>query len=156
MQDRSSGAPAFVSASTENHFDSPSSCAKASINVLYDTPTSFFATNDAPNSWICWDFGNRSVKLASYTIRSSRDPSGWHPKSWVLAVSTDGKSWSAIDERQDNAQLNSPGKTVNFRVTKMVWGNPRYVRLRQTGPNHAGNNVLMLQSVEFFGELWTV
>ena len=117
---------------------------------------SFFFSNDSPNSWICYDFGGRRVTPTSYSIRSYNwGRGGPHPKSWVLEVSSDGSkgSWEVVDSRENNEYLNGSLLTRNFAIGARPSEAFRFVRLRQTGENHAGNDLLVISALELFGAL---
>ena len=92
----------------------------------------------------------------SYSIRSSGyGPGSGHPKSWVLEVSNDGSedSWKAVDSRKDNNDLNDELLTRNFSLGTPPSGAFRFVRLRQTGENHWGSDILAICALELFGTL---
>ena len=112
-----------------------------------------FSSNNAPESWVCYDFRALRVIPTSYSIRSSgAGQGGPHPKSWVLEVSEDGYNWTVFDSRQDNNDLNGPYLVQNFTIE----GQPkrcRYVRLKQTGKNHAGTDQLTISAFEIFGSI---
>ena len=117
---------------------------------------SSFCSKDSPNSWICYDFKGRRVIPTSYLIRSCWGrPGDHHPKSWVLEVSNDGSegSWKAVDSREDNNDLNDEHVTRNFSLGTPPSGAFRFVRLRQTGENHWGSDILAICALELFGVL---
>ena len=120
------------------------------------TSDSRFFTKDSPNSWIRYDFGGRRVTPTSYSIRSTGyGPNNNHLKSWVLEVSNDGSegSWAVVDSRENNSDLNGPDLTRNFALSAPQSGAFRFVRLRQTGKNHLGADVLRISALELFGAL---
>jgi hypothetical protein len=50
------------------------------------------------NNWICYDIKNRTIAPTHYAIRTYRsEKRGWHLKSWLVELSTDGKSWQEVD-----------------------------------------------------------
>ena len=114
-----------------------------------------FKSDDKPNSWIGYDFRERRVSPTSYSIMSyPTGPGGINLKSWVLEVSSDGgTSWTAVDSRNDNFDLNDKLVTRNFAISAPLSGSFRFVRLRQTGKNHAGNDRLGLSRLEIFGKV---
>ena len=101
--------------------------------------SSFFLSANESNPYITYDFRTRSVNLTSYSIASSKAP-----KSWVLEVSNDQSSWTAIDHRDLNDETFT---TRNFLVSPTP-GEFRFVRLRLTGEDS-----LAISSLEFFGAL---
>ena len=115
-----------------------------------------FRSNDSRNSWICYDFGGQRMTPTSYSIRSCGwEPGSFHPRSWVLEVSNDGSegSWEVVDFRENNNELNDKRVTRNFAISAPPSGVFRFVRLRQTGVNHKGNNQLAICALELFGAL---
>ena len=114
-----------------------------------------FSSNNMPNSWVCYDFQALRVIPTSYSIRSSGTGQGGpHPMSWVLEVSGDAYNWNVIDKRDDNNDLNGPYLVQNFTIGGHPEGQLfRYVRLRQTGKNHAGTDQLVISAFEIFGSI---
>jgi hypothetical protein len=70
-------------------------------------------------------------------------------QSWTVEGSDDGASWTEIDRRENNSDLNGERAVKTFAVSQS--GSFRKIRLRQTGLNHAGNNCLVLVAFELFG-----
>lgn len=111
-------------------------------------------SSNKENSWIQFDFIDRSVSVESYTIKSGKltgVPS--HPRHWVIEGSNDAQSWSTIDS-QDNSDLNGNCCTKHFKCSTELSGTLyRYIRMRQTGQNCFNANRLWLSEIEFFGVL---
>lgn len=119
---------------------------------------SCFFSRDEPNTWICYDFGDNQVIPTSYTLKSSSTvESGDHNlKSWVIEVSNDGEEWTIIDSREDNDDLDGTGATHNFSITPgRVEQASRFIRLRETGPNHCADGeqwyFVLIEGFEIFG-----
>ena len=134
-----------------------------------------FHSQNQPNSWICYDFKYRRVSLTSYSLRSCcADPGGWqtivqrsrlaclsrtelmgggHLKSWVVEISNDGSLWEPVDSRQGTSELNSRCAVRNFAISAANCRSVRFVRLRQTGPNHVETHELIISSFELFGTI---
>ena len=95
------------------------------------------------------DFKGRSIIVTSYSIRSRGDKA---PQSWVVEVSNDGdeRSWEVADCRENNSDLND-NHAHNFAISPRLRESFRFVRLRQTGKNHKGNDDLCLSALEIFG-----
>jgi hypothetical protein len=112
-----------------------------------------FCSMNTPNSWICYDFKRRKIMATHYSIRSYFNGSRGnnHPKDWVVEGSNDGISWTEIDRREDNSDLNASNVTKTFAITRSV--EVRMIRLRQVGANHFGHHYLLLSSLEIFGSL---
>ena len=115
-----------------------------------------FLSYPVRDSWICYDFKCRQIIPASYSVMSrfwpGEDPCN-HPKSWVLEGSNDGTSWTELDRREDNHDLNSSCAIQNFKISRMPSGCVRFIRIRQTGPNHKGGYTLSFAALEIFGLL---
>jgi hypothetical protein len=115
------------------------------------TPSCFQSPNLA-NQWICYDFKNMRVKPTYYSVCSySSNPNSHHLKSWALETSEDGSKWTEVDKREDNYDLNGSNITKSFQLRRGE--NCRFVRLRQTGKNHCGFDIMMLSAFELFGTL---
>ena len=116
----------------------------------------YYKSQDAPKQWICYEFKAKGMGVipTSYSVRSGCDtPGGWHLKCWVLEVSNDGTSWRTIDRRDNNDDLNDSHVTRSFKVSKKIDEAFRFVRLKQTGMNQAGNYHIDITSFEIFGTL---
>lgn len=107
--------------------------------------------------WICYKFKTSRVIPTSYSVRSCRDaPGGCHLKSWVVEVSNNGAkdSWTEIDRHEDNYDLNSEFAIANFQIPRVPSKCVKFIRLRQIGPSHQGDNSVALTSWEIFGTLY--
>ena len=125
-------------------------------NVVDFGSNSHICTTNSPNSWIRYDFVGWRVTPTSYSITSYGDGPGYdHPRSWVFEVSNDGSegSWDVVDSRENNKELNAKLVTRTFAISAPPSGSFRFVRLRQTGKNHAGNDFLEISALELFGTL---
>ena len=121
-------------------------------NVVELGTNSCLCINNGPNAWIRYDFKGWRVAPTSYSIRSDNCA---YPKSWVFEVSNDGSdsSWKVVDRRENNGDLNGDYLTRNFALSYPPGEGFRFVRLRQTGKNHGGNDYFLLTSLEVFGTL---
>ena len=61
-----------------------------------------WCTQDEPNSWICFDFKEKTVRLTKYSLRSGV---WFHPLHWVVEGSSDGESWN--DEEAAALEMNA-------------------------------------------------
>jgi hypothetical protein len=114
---------------------------------------SYFFTKNETDSWICYDFKDMQIKVTHYSIRSRRDGSTDHLRSWTLEGSQDGLRWVKIDDRTNDTSLNSKGAISIFSISESVQSEFRMIRLRQTGKNSSGSNHLVVNAIEFFGVL---
>ena len=146
-----------VTASSTHAYNSPDAAIHDHKSDIYrDT----FMSEDQPNSWICYDFKQRrviptsySITNGSYEISTSNRPIRKHPKSWVFEASNDRTSWDIIDHRENTNILYGFHVTRNFSIIPEPRSGYRFLRLRQTGKNHYGNDVLVICRLEIFGVL---
>jgi hypothetical protein len=113
---------------------------------------SYWYTDNIVNSWIQFDFKNRSVSPSHYTLKS--DGNGYHHLlEWTVAGSGDGASWDPIDYRKTQ-ELNGNYITKTFALSVSSGTRfYRYIRLTQTGKDSNGKDYLLLAAVEFFGRM---
>ena len=128
-----------------------SSCSIGSVKRVakLETGDCFYSYGN-PNQWICYDFKEWRVAPTGYSITSGSD---WCPKSWVFQVSNDGKNWDVVDRRDNNEDFKAGKVTRNYELVPPPHGKFRFVRLLQTGPNHSGNDQLVIAALEVFGTL---
>jgi hypothetical protein len=141
--------------STEPYNDSSDDAAKDAADLTAD---SYFYSKDAPNQWLCYDFGDRRIILTHYSIRSrhSGGTDDYYPKSWVIEISNDGSNWEEVDRRENDSSLKGRNLTQLFKVSRSL--ECRLVRLRQIGNNHysSPNDYLVISGFEIFGNLTEV
>jgi hypothetical protein len=106
------------------------------------TSDACFRSEDAPDWWICWDFGHMRVRPTNYTMRASGI------RSWLLEGSVDNRSWKWLHWESDNSDFRNLDYTASFDTNEAEC---RYIRLRPTGLGHDGSNQMTVISVEFFG-----
>jgi len=118
---------------------------------LADAATMYLSLN-GPGQWLCLDFKERRVRPSHYALRSANQAKGWcHPRSWALEVSADGAGWTEVDSRSENDDLDGRSLVKAFPVR--LTGEGRFVRLRLTGKDHNGSDVLALSALELFGAI---
>jgi hypothetical protein len=120
-------------------------------NIADFADPSWFSTKNEPNPWVCYDFGDKRVRLSHYTIRS-QDWDQNHPKNWNLEGSVDGDTWIELDRRERISSLDGELRVATFQVTKTA--DVRMVRLVATGLNTSGTRALVLSAMEVFGEVF--
>jgi hypothetical protein len=114
------------------------------------TKYSYFFSENEPGQCICLDFKTIRIEPMHYTVRTwNGDPNNSHLKSWAVEGSDDGASWTEIDRRENNGDLNDKWAMKTFAVARS--GSFRRIRLRQTGPNHSSHNYLVLTAFDVFG-----
>jgi hypothetical protein len=115
-------------------------------------PNQHFSSNDAVNQWVQWDFHDMRVNPTEYCIQSHGSArNGSHLRSWVIEGSIDGLTWTAVDRRTNNDDLNGESLIGAFSVRKS--SEYRFLRLRQTGRNHSNDHTLAFYHFEVFGNL---
>ena len=110
------------------------------------------------SSFLAFDFGVYRTKITGYSIKTHSGRTGSnHLRSWALEGSVDGESWDEIDRRDLCEDLNAPSVFAYFEVPTALQEDAepwiKYVRLRLTGPNCAEKNIILLDSIELFGEV---
>jgi hypothetical protein len=129
--------------------DHPSYAAK---NVADLETDSYFQSAYEANQSICFDFKKMTITPTHYLIRTNgNDPNGYHLKTWVLEGSKEGNSWIEFDRQNDRGDLNSQFAVAIFSVGRSE--SVRLLRLRQTRPNHRGDNRLIFTAFEIFGSV---
>jgi hypothetical protein len=116
----------------------------------FDNQTMFYTKYES-NSWICYDFKNRHIKLTHYSLRTRRDYDNRHLRHWVLEGSIGSDSWITLDRRENNTSLNSQGAIATFSISQS--SKVRLIRLKQIGKNSSGDDTLVVTAVEFFGDI---
>jgi hypothetical protein len=111
------------------------------------SPSTSFVSQDAPDSWLTINFKASLVRPTRYLIRSAESAG---PKSWVLESSMTGEKWVELDSRSDNRKLASPLATATFSISGQGQS-AKFIRLRQTGPNHSGTSVLAVSLFDVIG-----
>ena len=125
-----------------------------SRSIIYDSQD-FFKSRNEVNSWICFDFRNHRVSLSDYSIRPpNMGENGGFLKNWVIEGSNDNEIWQIIDEQKECNFLIGRRSSHTFSIQSSKKEEFRFIRLRQTGPSFNGNNLLNIESIEFFGGLF--
>ena len=107
---------------------------------------------NVPNSFLQFDFGKHMVAITHYTIKTYPcGPNYSHLKSWTLEGYKGGQ-WFELDKRENCNDLNGKSKICTFSCSFVEEFN--IIRLRSTGPNHYGDNYLIVTNIEFFGDFF--
>jgi hypothetical protein len=120
--------------------------------IDFENQCHFYTKNEA-NSWICYDFETRRIKVTAYSIRSRCDGNWTQLRFWVLEGSNDGVNWVGIDDRKNDSSLKSAGAVVTFKVEEEFQKEFQKIRIRQTGKNSGNNDHIVVSGIEFFGVL---
>lgn len=122
-------------------------------NIINFAGDSCWTSKNDENMYIEWDFGTKQICVTHYTLQTYPCGPGYsHLKNWVLEGSNKSEpdKWTIIDKREENNDLNGQSKYATFQVA--VHDDFNILRLRATGPNHFGDNYLILCNVEFYGD----
>jgi hypothetical protein len=139
----------FIVSITASSSENPQSWPLRNV-ADFDNQT-MFATQNVPNSWICYDFKTNRIKPTHYSIRSRRDGDCYHLRSWILEGSLDSKTWIELDRQENNTKLNGQGGISTFVIPRS--SKVRLIRLRHIGKNSTGNDYLIVNAIEIFGDL---
>jgi hypothetical protein len=112
----------------------------------------YLQTADAPNSWLCYDFKEMAVKVTDYSIRTRPDYDGYHPRTWTVEGSVDGRAWIELDRQDERFELSGVNKWASFCTS--VRARVRLIRLRQHGKDSNGRDFLTVGAFELFGTLY--
>jgi hypothetical protein len=127
--------------------------------ILFAVRDSWFASayrlGDIPhqrNNWICYEFRRHILVPTHSSIRSGREVvGGRYMKSWLLEISTDSTSWTEVDHRGDNSDVNKSYATATFCTNFNM--ECRFVRLVNIGCNHDRNTRIVISAFEVFGSI---
>lgn len=65
--------------------------------LLYNDQSKEFFTKNYKDSWICFDFKDKTIFPTDYTVKTDV---GQFLKSWFIEVSNDCKNWEIVDEKK--------------------------------------------------------
>lgn len=122
----------------------------------FESDDYFFNSKNQKNSWLCYDFKEKKVKITNYSIRSSSygDKGSCHLCNWVIEGSNDGVDFAVLDEHEDETCLDGESAENTFEVQKNSSNDYfRYIRIRQTGQNSFNDCQLTFSIMEFFGSI---
>jgi hypothetical protein len=121
-------------------------------NVVDVGTDTYFLSKNEVNQNIGYYFNNLRVTPTHYALRSCGEKvGGQHPQTWVVESSDDGVNWIEIDSRRNTTELDGPHQIGVFQVNEIR--ETRFIRIRQTEPNRAGNNHLTFTAFELFGSV---
>ena len=115
----------------------------------------YWRTKDEEDSWICFDFKDKTVRLTKYSVKSG----GCHYlHDWVIEGSNDGCLWKGLDwHRMECVKEYYITNTYECGglLESLFSKGFRYLRVREIG-NPSLGSVLSLSAIEFFGTLHSV
>ena len=116
----------------------------------------FFESENKPNSWFCYDFKERKVKLTHYSLRSHGYPgkTNCRVKTWVIEGSNNNEDFIEIDKRENEDSVVDVSASNTFKINQNSTNDfYRYIRIRQTNVNSCNNHHLDFSVIEFFGTI---
>lgn len=106
-----------------------------------------------PNPFLVFDFSPQKVSVVGYWLRTYSGGEGYaHMKSWVLEGSADGGEFEVIDRVEGCADLNRCDASRVFELSRETRPYDK-IRIRMTGPSHAGSDFMVVRGIEFFGKV---
>jgi hypothetical protein len=112
----------------------------------FEDKYSYVCSGEEPGQWICLEFKTLRVEPTPHMIRTGTYS---RFRSWAVEGSEDGAARTEIDRSENNSGLS--GREVMKTFTVSPSESFGRIHLRQAGPNHSGNNVLILKTIELFG-----
>lgn len=123
-------------------------------NVVSKDNDKCFLSENAPDSWICFDFKEHKVHPTQYVIMSpSSDLTNHFLRNWVIEGSNDNKTWEIIDRQRNCDYLNGSSFISTFTIDDQNFTEFRFIRLRQNGPNVYSQDFLAIKNFEIYGKL---
>lgn len=117
-----------------------------------------YSSNGERGSWLKIDFIERKIRPSHYSILTWGNYKGHsHLQNWVIEGSnTDRENeWEILDSRKNDTSLDDPFAENTFSISTILKSGEffRFLRIRQTGPNSRGTSQLIINAIEFFGEV---
>lgn len=115
-----------------------------------------FESERKPDSWFCYDFKERKVKLTHYSLRSHGfdGKTNHRVQTWVIEGSNNNEDFIAIDKRENEDSLVDVSASNTFKINQNSTNDfYRYIRIRQTNVNSDNNHYLVFSVIEFFGTI---
>ena len=119
-------------------------------NIVDLAHEEYFYSKNEPNQWIQYEFKTGTVSVESYTLKTRQYGGGYHIRSWVVETSVNGDIWDELDNQDNMDDMAEEGCVKSFHVKKPS-SYARFIRIRQTGHNSNGSNIMTLARFEIFG-----
>lgn len=107
--------------------------------------------NTDQRNWLTYDFGSYALKPEYYTIMGRAGYNANFLKNWILEGSNDNSNWDVLDTRVNDTQQ---GQGIWGEYTATSVKPYRYLRIRSTGVDSSGNNLVGFGEIEFYGTLY--
>lgn len=122
-----------------------------------DNKNYYQSTFNDIDAWICYDFKELKVRPTHYSIRSRYDANDVNgsPCNWCIEGSNNNKEWTILDTRKEDTSLKYANASNVFEIQRKLGKDEfyRYLRMRKTGVDSAGNNYFTISALEYFGVL---
>jgi hypothetical protein len=123
---------------------------KPETMLNYDNST-YFASQNQPNSLFCIKLNAKQIILSGYLLRSYSGVTTNNIESWKLECSKDNSNWIVIDKQIERNWITQDWSEVYFPVqAKEAFS---YFKFTQIGQNYLGYNHFELNYLEFFGAI---
>jgi hypothetical protein len=99
---------------------------------------------ERPRTWVCWDFGDKAVRVERYALNRIL------ATGWFVEASWDGERWIEIDRQTRLVRAGEDLRCVAYTVSCPV--EARFVKI--TDANRHGIADVPLEGIEFFGTLF--
>jgi hypothetical protein len=119
-------------------------------NLLnYDNST-YFQSQNQPNSWFCIKLNTKQLILSGYFLRSYYGTNNHGLKNWKLECSKDNVNWVIIDQQIERNWITNMSEVYFPVQTKESFS---YFKFTQAGKNIGNNDHFLLNYLEFFGTI---
>ena len=122
--------------------------------VNFDKSNNGLCTCSTKNEWICFELKKHKVIPKYYSIKTHGDgQNSYHPRTWVIEGSNDGKNWEKIDEQINCSYLNGRYCSHTFQIENLKQEEFNFIRMKLTDKNWRNDNYLCISAFELFGTL---
>jgi len=110
-----------------------------------------FATLNANNQWISFDFKKYKISPTGYCLRHYSSYDCEALRNWVFEGSSDGRNWSVIEGYMDDQSLQRKGQWHYFQLRTRPNDFYSCLRVRMTGHNSNDHHYLACSGFEVYG-----
>lgn len=110
----------------------------------------FHVNGDPTPRWLQFDFKSRKIQINSYLIKTSNNDNT-HIYNWKVEISTDGKNWEEIDERNEVKEFNGKNQVKSFEIEMTKPFN--FIRFITNKRNFYNEDGFALGKIEFYGNI---
>ena len=123
------------------------------VGKLFDNdPNKRFCSQNISNSYIIFDFKDKSIILTDYKIQTSPFDSNWHhPRSWKIQGSNDNNNWEEIDKQENCKETNENNVYQEFSIKQENIKQFKFIKMIMDGVDWGNQNWMTFSSIEFYG-----